>query len=209
MARSAPAEPPPELPPEEKAPGERYLTLMEHLQELRYRVMVSAFAVVIGLCVSAVFANRIINFLEQPARDRAPADFQFQFIEPFENFVTYFKVALLGGLVLAMPVIVYQVLRFVAPGLRGGERRWLYGTVVGATGFFLAGVAFSYYFALPPALNFRPASWVSGIFGPWLPGAHCGYRSVIGPGRTGIDRRMRNTCCDRLDASTCSAMVPG
>src|SRR5438445_7156147 len=139
MARSAPVEPPPELPPEEKDPGERYLTLMEHLRELRYRVMVSACAVVVGLCVSAVFANRIIVFLEQPARDRAPADFQFQFIEPFENFVTYFRVALLGGLVLAMPVIVYQVLRFVAPGLRGAERRWLYGTVVGATGFFLAG----------------------------------------------------------------------
>ena len=154
MARSAPAEPPPELPPEEKNAGERYLTLMEHLQELRYRVMVSACAVVIGLCVSAVFANRIIVFLEQPAKDRAPADFQFQFIEPFENFVTYFRVALLGGLILAMPVIVYQVLRFVAPGLRGAERRWLYGTVVGATGLFLAGVAFSYYVALPPALNF-------------------------------------------------------
>ena len=115
MARSAPAELPPELPPEEKDPGERYLTLMEHLQELRYRVMVSAVAVVIGLGFSAAFAERIIEFLEQPAKDRAPDGFQFQFIEPFENFVTYFRVALLGGLIVAMPVIVYQVLRFV-PG---------------------------------------------------------------------------------------------
>ena len=78
MARGAPTEPPPELPPEEKDPGERYLTLMEHLRELRYRVMVSAGAVVVGLGISAVFANRIIVFLEQPAKDQAPAAFQFQ-----------------------------------------------------------------------------------------------------------------------------------
>jgi sec-independent protein translocase protein TatC len=154
MARSAPAEPPPELPPEEKDLGERYLTLMEHLQELRYRVMVSAVAVVIGLGISAVFASRIIKFLEQPAKDRAPADFQFQFIEPFENFATYFRVALLGGLIIAMPVIVFQILRFVSPGLRGRERLWLWGTVFGASALFLIGVTFSYYVALPPALNF-------------------------------------------------------
>jgi sec-independent protein translocase protein TatC len=154
MARSAPTEPPPQHPPGQHDKGERYLTLMEHLQEIRYRVMVSAVAVVIGLGISAAFAERIIKFLEEPAKDRAPDGFQFQFIEPFENFVTYFRVALLGGLILAMPVIVYQILRFVAPGLRGSERRWLYGTVVGASGMFVVGVVFSYYVALPPALNF-------------------------------------------------------
>ncbi|MEO8457260.1 MAG: twin-arginine translocase subunit TatC [Chloroflexota bacterium] len=155
MTRSAPTEPPPDLrPPGEKESGERYLTLMEHLSELRYRVFASSIAVVLGLVISAAFANRVIDFLEQPAKDRAPADFQFQFIEPFENFVTYFHVALLGGLIIGMPVIVYQFLRFIAPGLRGSERRWLYGTVVGATGLFLLGVTFAYYVALPPALDF-------------------------------------------------------
>ncbi len=127
---------------------------MEHLQELRYRVMVSAVAVVVGLSVSAVFANRIIDFLEQPAKDRAPADFQFQFIEPFENFVTYFRVALLGGLILAMPVIVYQVLRFVAPGLRAASGAGCTARWSARRGSSVAGVAFSYYVALPPALNF-------------------------------------------------------
>jgi sec-independent protein translocase protein TatC len=154
MARSAPTQPPPGQPAEEREAGERYLTLIEHLKELRYRVFVSAIAVVVGLVISAIFASDVIEFLEQPAKDRAPAGFQFQFIEPFENFVTYFRVALLGGLIIAMPVIVYQFLRFIAPGLRGSERRWLYGTVVGATGLFLTGVAFAYYVALPPALDF-------------------------------------------------------
>ncbi|MEK7248709.1 MAG: twin-arginine translocase subunit TatC, partial [Chloroflexota bacterium] len=97
MARSAPPQTPPEPPPE-KEPNEKYLTLMEHLSELRYRVVVCALAVVIGLSITAVFAHDIIEFLEEPAKDRSE-EFQPQFIEPFENFVVYFKVALLGGLV--------------------------------------------------------------------------------------------------------------
>jgi sec-independent protein translocase protein TatC len=142
--------------PEDKRDEEvrdKALTLMEHLAELRFRVFMSAIGVVIGLVISAVFTDQIIEFLKEPAEDRRE-DFQLQFIEPFELFVTYFRVALLGGLILGMPMIVYQLLRFVSPALRGSERWWLYGTVVGATGLFLAGVAFSYYVALPPALDF-------------------------------------------------------
>jgi sec-independent protein translocase protein TatC len=154
MARSAPAEPTPERPPEEKDKGERYLTLIEHLKELRYRVMVSAAAVVVGLCISAVFANRIIVFLEQPAKDQAPAGFQFQFIEPFELFSTYLKVSFFGGLAFGMPFIVYHTLRFVSPGLRGNERRWLYGGALSASALFLCGVAFAYFVALPPTMHF-------------------------------------------------------
>jgi sec-independent protein translocase protein TatC len=152
MTRSAPPQKPPEPPPE-KERGEKYLTLMEHLSELRYRMIVCALAVVIGLSITAVFAHDIIKFLEEPAKDRSPL-FEPQFIEPFENFVVYFKVAMLGGLVLGMPVIVFQVLRFVSPALRGRERLWLWGTVAGAFGLFLLGVAFAYFVALPPALDF-------------------------------------------------------
>lgn len=152
MAQSAPPGTLPGNPPE-REPGEKYLTLMEHLLELRYRIVVCSIAVVIGLAVTAIFAKDIIDFLEDPARDRSP-EFQPQFIEPFENFVVYFKVALLGGLIVAMPVIVFQVLRFVSPALRGTERVWLWGTVLGATALFLCGVAFAYYVALPPALDF-------------------------------------------------------
>jgi len=129
------------------------MTLVEHLEELRFRLFMSAVGVVIGLGISAYFGRDLIEFLKGPAEARNP-DFQLQFIEPFEMFVTYFRVALLGGLVLGMPMMVYQTLRFVAPGLTRNERRWLYFTVVGATLFFLGGVAFAYYIALPPALNF-------------------------------------------------------
>jgi sec-independent protein translocase protein TatC len=133
--------------------SEKYLTLIDHLRELRYRVMMSALGVVIGLAISAVFADDFIRFLEEPAKAKREG-FQLQFIEPFENFVTYFRVSLLGGLILGMPMILYHTLRFVGPGLHGSERRWLYGTVVGASALFLMGVAFAYYVALPPALDF-------------------------------------------------------
>jgi sec-independent protein translocase protein TatC len=147
----APPEPPAEA-PEEQA-GERYMSVLEHIEELRFRLFISAVFVVIGLGVSVFFGQDLIDFLKEPAEARNP-DFQVQFIEPFELFVTYFRVSLLGGLVLGMPMIVYQGLRFVSPGLNPNERRWLYATVFGATVLFLSGVAFAYYIALPPALDF-------------------------------------------------------
>ncbi len=151
MSRVAPPEPPGEAPQEQ--PGERFLTMLEHIEELRFRLFISAASVVIGLGVSVFFGNDIIDFLKKPAEARSE-DFELQFIEPFELFVTYFRVSLLGGLILGMPMIVYQGLRFVSPGLNANERRWLYATVAGTSVLFLGGVAFAYYIALPPALGF-------------------------------------------------------
>jgi sec-independent protein translocase protein TatC len=151
MSTAAPPDRPPERPDDERS--ERYLTLVEHLQELRRRLIICSVAIVAGLAVSALFTDDLLRFMKEPAEDRREG-FVLVFLEPFESFVTYFKIALMGSLVIAMPVIVYQVLAFVAPGLKPNEKRWLYGTVVGSTLLFLAGVAFSYYVALPPALGF-------------------------------------------------------
>jgi sec-independent protein translocase protein TatC len=151
MTSTAPPDSSPERPDIERS--ERYLTLVEHLQELRRRLIICAVAVVIGLAISATFTDDLLRFLKEPAEERSP-EFVLVFLEPFESFVTYFKIALMGSLVIAMPVIVYQILAFVAPGLNPNEKRWLYGTVIGATGLFLVGVAFAYYIALPPALGF-------------------------------------------------------
>jgi sec-independent protein translocase protein TatC len=129
------------------------MTVLGHLEELRFRLFISGIFVVIGLGVSVFFGRDIIDFLKKPAEARVD-NFKLQFIEPFELFVTYFRVSLLGGLILGMPMIVYQGLRFVSPGLNPNERRWLYATVLGTFVLFLGGVAFAYYIALPPALDF-------------------------------------------------------
>ncbi len=151
MSRVAPPEPPGEAPQEQ--PGERYLTVLEHIEELRFRLFISAAFVIIGFGVSVFFGNEIIAFLKKPAEARSQ-NFELQFIEPLELFVTYFRVSLLGGLILGMPMMVYQGLRFVSPGLDPNERRWLFATVFGTFALFLSGIAFAYYIALPPALGF-------------------------------------------------------
>ncbi len=151
MSHAAPPEPPDEAPKEPSS--ERYLTVLEHIEEIRFRLFISAVFVVLGLGVSVYFGQDVIDFLKKPAESRVEG-FRLQFIEPMELFVTYFRVSLLGGLILGMPMIVYQGLRFVTPGLRPNERLWLYATVAGSFALFLSGVAFAYYIALPPALDF-------------------------------------------------------
>ncbi|MEE8346596.1 MAG: twin-arginine translocase subunit TatC [Dehalococcoidia bacterium] len=152
MTQAAPPEPASESP--EEVSTERYMTVLEHIEELRFRLFISAVVIVIGLGVSFFFGGEIIEFLKRPAEARGRGELELQFIEPFELFVTFFRVSLLGGLIMGMPMMVYQGLRFVSPGLSGNERRWLYATVLGTFALFLGGVAFAYYVALPPALDF-------------------------------------------------------
>src|SRR3972149_6812576 len=139
----APAPPPDETP--QPQPEGRVLTLLEHFQELRYRLFVSSVALVAGVGVSLwPLTGWFIEFLKEPARDRVP-NFQTYFFDPLEGWTTYFRVSLLLGLTMAMPVLVYQLLAFVGPGLTKSERRWLYPIVLGASGAFVGGVGVGCY----------------------------------------------------------------
>lgn len=138
---------------EQLAPGE--MTILEHLQELRMRVMWMGIAVVAGMMLFFVpsIGFGAVEYLLLPARAAQP-DFKPQYIEPMENIVTYFQVALLGGVSLGMPMIVFQALRFVAPALTSSEKRWIYPIALGAALSFIGGMAFGYFFILPPSLGF-------------------------------------------------------
>ena len=112
----APPAPPQPAPSERRDDESRALTILEHLQELRYRLTVCAGALVIGIAASAYpLTGWFIEFLKQPARDRKE-NFDLFFFEPLEGWTTYFRVTLLLGVAIAMPVIVYQLLAFVSPG---------------------------------------------------------------------------------------------
>jgi len=153
MAVEAPPTQPQEQPPEREG-SLRTQTILEHLQELRYRFTVIAVALVIGVGVSLYpLTGWFIEFLKEPAEGRVD-NFETFFFEPLEGWTTYFRVSLLLGITLAMPVIVYQLLAFVGPGLTKEERRWFYPIVAGASLSFVGGVAFAYYVELPPALGF-------------------------------------------------------
>ena len=133
--------------------GEKELTIIEHLQELRNRMFVMALAIGAGTLFGLFVAKRAIAFLEVPAK-RVYTDFQPQQVEPLEFVGAYFKVALLVGLIIAMPVIVYEVLAFVVPALTRKERRWMFPILFGIFGLFLLGVVFSYFLVIPRALDF-------------------------------------------------------
>lgn len=136
-----------------RAPGE--MTLMEHLLELRTRITWVAISVVIGMSVFFVpkIGFAVIEFLMRPAT-HGNASFHAQAITPMENVVVYFRVALLGGISIAMPMIVYQSLRFVGPALTRTEKMWVYPIALGATVAFAAGLAFGYLVVLPPSYQF-------------------------------------------------------
>ncbi|MQC48322.1 MAG: twin-arginine translocase subunit TatC [Chloroflexi bacterium] len=138
---------------EEQRGGE--MSLMEHLLELRSRVTWMALAVVVGMSIFFVpaFGFAAIEFLLQPARSAIP-DFRPQFIEPMENIVAYFRVALLGGITVAMPMVVYQTLRFVTPALTPQEKRWVFPIVLGASLSFAGGLAFGFWVVLPFTMEF-------------------------------------------------------
>jgi len=125
------------------------MTVLEHLLELRQRLIKAVLALVIATVISLLFTRRFLALLTAPMGDSLP-----QALSPTETTVTYFKVALIGGLVLAMPVIVYQLIRFLVPGLYPHERRYLYMIVPAASFLFASGVAFAYYVMLPAAIPF-------------------------------------------------------
>jgi sec-independent protein translocase protein TatC len=131
----------------------KILTILEHLQEFRRRLIIASVALLIGVVVSAVFTQQFLHWLTDPAKDQVE-DLAIIYTEPLEYWATYFRVALVAGVALAMPVIVYEILAFVGPGLTRQERRWVYPIVLGATLSFLGGAAFAYYVELPPALRF-------------------------------------------------------
>lgn len=129
------------------------MTLMEHLKELRNRVIIIAIALVIGCLVSFYFWETILGWLLAPGRAQIEG-FKLTSFSPTDRIGAIFKIGLYGGLAIASPVIVYQVLAFVVPGLTPKERKMLLPGILGVVTFLLAGMAFAYWIILPQSLGF-------------------------------------------------------
>ena len=133
----------------------RELTLLEHLNELRRRVFISVIALIIGAMVAFLFWTDIVELLKWPARDLiAQGVVTLIVTQVTERLSTAVKISMVSGFVLALPVILYQVIRFVAPGLSSGERKYLVLLLPGAMLVFLGGIAFAYFVLTPRALPF-------------------------------------------------------
>ncbi len=145
-------------------------SLLEHIEELRRRLLRALIALAVGVVISALFTHQILAWMARPVGGLE----KLEAIEVTENLGVFMQVALLGGVILAMPVMVYQVWRFVTPGLYPHEKRYVYALAPAATLLFLAGAAFAYFVMLPAAipalLGFapiptrpRPANYISFV----------------------------------------------
>jgi sec-independent protein translocase protein TatC len=134
-------------PASEPEPNEELqMTLIEHLEELRQRLIKS----VIALFIATIVSLPVARYVVLPALIALlPEGTQIQALKPTEQYVEYFKVSLMCGLALAMPVIVYQFFAFVNPGLTRQERRWAYLVAPGAGLLFVVGLLFAYFVILP------------------------------------------------------------
>jgi len=124
--------------------------LLKHLDELRIRIFKAFFALIITTGICFAFSQQLIEYLATPIGGIA----NLVSIELTENIAIFMKVSLLGGFVLGMPVIVYQSLAFILPGLKRNERIWLLIMVPFATLLFAGGVAFTWFVMLPTAIPF-------------------------------------------------------
>lgn len=126
----------------------------DHLEELRRRLIVSLIALFVGFLLCWYWAPRLFDFLAGPVKKALPPGQNLAYTTLAEPFVLYFRVAMLAGVILASPVILWQVWLFVAPALYRHERRWVWPFLLASVFFFLCGCAFGYYEAFPLVVGF-------------------------------------------------------
>lgn len=131
------------------------MTVLEHLEELRHRLIIAGIATIIGFVLAAIFLTwPVMGALTQPYTLTQPAGTQLVALRPSETFITYMKVALATGAALAMPVIITQALLFLLPALHVHERRYLLLAVPSVTVAFVIGVAFGFFLVVPFAIRY-------------------------------------------------------
>ena len=126
------------------------MTLIDHIEELRRRLLIALIALAVGVTASLFFGEKIVGFLTIPIGGIA----KLQSIEITENLGVYMRVSLLAGVILAFPVIIYEILLFILPGLKPSEKKFVIFSIPLATLFFVGGVAFAFLVMLPAALPF-------------------------------------------------------
>jgi sec-independent protein translocase protein TatC len=127
------------------------MSLMEHLKELRTRLIWIVGGVLVGMLVSMAFVEPILQFIIEPLTREGVVP---QALGPTDTVGIFFKISFTVGASLAMPVIIYQVIAFVSPGLYPNEKRALLLTLPGIMVLFVVGGAFAFYVLMPAAVNF-------------------------------------------------------
>ncbi len=130
------------------------MSFLEHLDELRKRIVRSCIAIAVGVVATFAFIQPIFDFILAPTRKALPPGVKLIYTEPGEAFSLYITVALIAGVVVAAPLIMYQVWMFIAPGLYSNEKRLAIPFVMFTTLGFVLGAAFNHYLAFPFMMAF-------------------------------------------------------
>jgi len=153
-------------PPPSEEDNELRMGFFEHLEELRNRLFKIVVMVIIGTFIGSLISGDMLEYLLSPYANINPEETQqLVVLGPTGAVVTYFKVALMIGGIIGIPVITYQVLMFVIPGLTGKEKRYLFMALPAITLLFLVGVFFAWFALIPPAIGFLE-SFQADIFRP-------------------------------------------
>ena len=167
---------PPEDPDDLDDFSEGKMSFLEHLEELRKRIINAVLGIAVGIGLSFFYIQQIYDFLTSPAVATLPEGSRLIYTQPTEAFSLYIQISLISGAVLAAPWIMYQVWRFIAPGLYANEKRFVVPFVLFSTLGFLGGAAFNHYIAYPfimtyfasfntPRLVYMPQlSYVFGLY---------------------------------------------
>jgi len=141
----------------EPGPEAKEMSFLDHLEELRWRIIKAVIGIVIGGVICGIYIDWIMNyFLLAPATNTNPPLVLIN-LKPYGQLVLYMEVVLVGGIILSIPNLFYQFWKFVEPGLLPGERRYISWIVFYSSFCFLGGAAFAYFVMLPTALKFFAA----------------------------------------------------
>ena len=140
---------PPEDPFDKDEFAEGKMSFLEHLEELRKRIINAVLGIAVGIAASFFFIQQIYDFLTAPALATLPEGSRLIYTQPTEAFSLYIQISLISGAVLAAPWIMLQVWGFIAPGLYANEKKFVVPFVLFSTVGFLGGAAFNHYIAYP------------------------------------------------------------
>ena len=126
------------------------MSLMEHLTELRKRLIHSVVYLLIGFAIAYAFHERLYGFVQAPL-DKL--HIELNFTHPTDGLNLYLKTAFVGGAILASPFILYQIWLFISPGMYAHEKRYVWPFMSATIGLFLAGAWFGYHYVLPGAIK--------------------------------------------------------
>src|SRR5580698_7757074 len=126
------------------------MSLMEHLTELRKRLIHATVYLLIGFAVAYAFHERLYGIVQKPLDD---LHIQLNFTHPTDGLNLYLKTALLGGAIIASPFILYQLWLFISPGMYSNEKKYVFPFMTTTVGLFLGGAWFGYRWVLPDAIR--------------------------------------------------------